>query len=280
MSVAAPLSCSKTDTDSPATVPDASALPDASTPALDATASETSAADAADISLDEPSDTEHDARVEPPMETSDVIGEVETDTTDDAVDAASDLSDDGTSDAVMDAVVDRSDAIVSADANPCGDGSAAVPRRIAPSAPSGQLECTANKPCPPMYECLGGGCDDVWECIYHGANPGEHPCPTEPADYCGCDGVTFTAVLSCPNRPYQRTGACEDGFSCDPMMLRCNTPEPPCPEGQVPSVVDGRYGQCVPIRFCRCQFVWECPHREKYKCDTVATRCTTLPVDP
>jgi hypothetical protein len=275
LSLAGPSSCSKSDSGSPG--------PDASTPIADGAGSAADANDAAtaaDVSVDESLDVAHDAAVEPVADTADgFLRDMATESADDESDGASDAFDGGSDDAPVDTPSDTADATADPDANPCGvvTSQANVPRRSAP-APSSQLECTANKPCPPMHECIGGGCDDIWHCIQH--VEGQHPCSTEPADYCGCDDVTFTAVLVCPDRPYQRTGACEDGVSCDPTMLRCSAPEPPCPEGEVPSVVDGRYGRCTPIHFCRCQFVWECPHREKYRCDTVNTRCTTLPVDP
>jgi hypothetical protein len=140
------------------------------------------------------------------------------------------------------------------------------------------LYCTADTPCPRPLICVGGGCDDIWECFSH-FEP-HHPCPTDLAPYCGCDGVTFYAIRSCPDRPYDRAGRCEDGVNCDPTQLRCSGPEIDCPEGQVPSVVDGHYGPCVPFGLCQCEFVWECPHREKYACDSNLKRCQALPRDP
>ena len=128
--------------------------------------------------------------------------------------------------------------------------------------------------------CMGTGCDDVWECFAHGETPGQHPCPDDYAPYCGCDGVTFMALRTCPDRPYEREGACEDGVSCDPAGLRCSGAEPTCPEGQVRSVVDGRYGSCVSFAFCQCTSDAQCPHRERYKCDTITSRCQMLPIDP
>jgi hypothetical protein len=277
LSLAAHSSCSKSDNGSPGPVVDASTpIPDVSGPGIDATD-----ATAADVSIDESLDTELDA-VDPPSDSADAgIHDSATEPTDDVGDAASDAFDGSSGDAPFDTPRGTADATADADVDPCGVPAAlANSLRGSESIPSGQIECTATKPCPPMHECIGGGCDDIWHCIQHVEGQGEHPCSTEPAQYCGCDNVTFTAVLVCPNRPYQRAGACEDGVSCDPTMLRCSTPEPRCPEGQVPSVVDGRYGACVPIHFCRCQFVWECPHREKYMCDTTNLRCTMLPVDP
>ena len=196
--------------------------------------------------------------------------------------------------AVSERMVDVTDVAVSSDAtdtNPCRETGAPRPvlsarRTLRKEAPPGfvmpaggeQIDCTSSKPCPPTMMCIGGGCDDIWQCYAHA--PAEHPCPTDYEPYCGCDGVTFMAIRSCPDRPYQRVGACEDGVSCDPTRVQCSEPEPPCPEGQVPSVVAGQFGACVPISNCQCEFVWECPHREKYKCDVTIRRCGPLPTDP
>jgi hypothetical protein len=136
------------------------------------------------------------------------------------------------------------------------------------------FECTADMPCPLGLLCVGAGCDDGWQCFahYEGVLP-HHPCPKDMAPYCGCNGVTFYAIRSCPDRPYDRPGRCEDGVNCDPTSLRCSGPEIFCPEGQVPSVTDGHYDRCVPIGLCQCEFVFQCPHREKYACNTTSQRC-------
>lgn len=164
------------------------------------------------------------------------------------------------------------------DGNPCGDGAVSRGRRSV-RAPGWQIECTPNKPCPAGLMCVGGGCDDVWYCMVHADGRGRHPCPTEIAPYCGCDGVTFYALHTCPDRPYERVGSCEEGVSCDPTDLLCSVPEPTCPDGYVRSVVQGRYDVCVPLETCRCEFVWECPQRDKYACDTSTNRCRALTRD-
>jgi hypothetical protein len=184
------------------------------------------------------------------------------------------------------ATADVDDTSAPPDSSPCNEASAPKSVRKAPPpgfmAPAGgdQIDCTSTKPCPPGLLCVGGGCDDGWQCFVHAQEPGEHPCPTDSEAYCGCDGVTFMAIRTCPDRPYERVGACEDGVSCDPTQLRCSVPEPRCPAGYVPSVVDGNYGGCVPYSLCQCEFVWQCPHREQYKCDTTTRRCGLLPPNP
>jgi hypothetical protein len=216
------------------------------------------------------------------------IDDATDDTSQDATSPPSDITIDGEGregGAVTDASPDISDTPATPDAGPCSEaGTAAKVRRAPPpgfALPNNgeQIDCTAAKPCPPTLMCIGGGCDDIWQCFAH-VQPSEHPCPTDYEPYCGCDGVTFMSIRTCPDRPYDRVGACEDGVSCDPTQLRCSYPEPNCPVGYVGSVVDGHYGQCVAYSQCQCQFVWECPHRELYKCDTTTKRCAVAPPTP
>jgi len=230
-------------------------------------------------------DDASDASVDDTADAEDVSGDA-------ALDTPADSDDDADDGDPMDANGERNDDVTNEvgpettdvrppmDADPCFE--AGAPNSIRSLRPSrlNQIDCTATKPCPPGMSCMGNGCDDVWECFAHGELPGQHPCPDDYAPYCGCDGVTFMAIRTCPDRPYQREGACEDGVSCDPSALRCTGAAPSCPEGQVPSVVDGRYGQCVAFGFCRCASDEQCPQREKYKCDTVTSRCQLLPIDP
>ena len=133
--------------------------------------------------------------------------------------------------------------------------------------------CTASTPCRDGLICSGSSCDERWECVTHA----RHPCPMDVVPHCGCDGVTFQSPPGCPERPYLHIGACHDGTKCDPMDLRCSHQEPDCPEGMLVSIENGIYGPCVPFSSCRCEFVWECPQREKYKCDRATWRCVELP---
>jgi hypothetical protein len=133
--------------------------------------------------------------------------------------------------------------------------------------------CSASTPCDPIYICLGLSCDDRWECVPHEA----HPCPNDLLPHCGCDGVTFYALWTCVDRPYLHIGECGDGANCDPTDLRCSQPEPSCPPGSLASIVNGVYGPCVPFASCRCEYLWECPHRERYACDRTTWRCAERP---
>jgi len=140
------------------------------------------------------------------------------------------------------------------------------------NSPGGSDNCTDDSPCGIGLLCGGLNCDSPWVCFTHGP-PAHHPCPPTTAPYCGCDGVTFNPLNTCPDRPYEHVGACDDGVNCNPDDLRCTELEPSCPDGMLPSVVKGSYGPCVPASTCRCEFVWQCPHGDLYSCDTSARRC-------
>lgn len=152
------------------------------------------------------------------------------------------------------------------------------------------FKCTATKPCIEQLLChaVDGCSTEVWDCITHrpvptgvpesSLPPGyrfHHPCPTETMEYCGCDGVTFTASATCPDRPYERPGNCSDGYNCDARDSVCADAAPSCAAGEAPKVVDGCYAGCVVGTDCRCEFNWECP--EGWQCDRTQWRCTLAP---
>jgi hypothetical protein len=139
-----------------------------------------------------------------------------------------------------------------------------------------RMACSGSMPCADGLLCFGLSCDERWECVPH-YQP--HPCPMDSVPYCGCDGVTFHRPNGCVDRPYAHIGECDDGENCDPTDLRCSQQEPDCAPGTLASIVNGMYGSCVPFSSCRCEFLWECPHREKYACDRTTWRCRELPAD-
>jgi len=126
--------------------------------------------------------------------------------------------------------------------------------------------CTTTSPCGPELTCSGDACSDVWECTTHFDDTLEHPCAPETMLYCGCDGVTFEASVTCPDRPFSHPGACGDGESCFTGAVRCSDPAPVCPEGQAPSVVNDCYGPCIPVASCRCAAHYMCPNLSLYTC--------------
>jgi hypothetical protein len=126
--------------------------------------------------------------------------------------------------------------------------------------------CTAALPCWSGLSCYGDACSDQWQCLSHFDETLEHPCELETTLYCGCDGVTFEASITCPDRPFSHPGACGDGESCFTDAVRCADPAPVCPEGQAPSVVDDCYGPCIPVESCRCFAHYQCPNLDLYTC--------------
>jgi hypothetical protein len=134
--------------------------------------------------------------------------------------------------------------------------------------------CTADQACRYPEICVGDNCLDTWECFSHHRDPVlEHPCPAELQAYCGCDGVTFEAYNTCPDRPFLHVGECGDGATCDGYDATCDTPPPLCPEGQLPSIAGDCWGDCVPLETCRCEYNWECPG---YRCSFDERRCAPL----
>jgi hypothetical protein len=143
--------------------------------------------------------------------------------------------------------------------------------------------CDSAHACPLGLICAGELCSEQpWQCVSHfstgegGAGGGDdklaHPCPEDTVDYCGCDGVTFTALRTCPDRPYAHPGACDDGYSCDVFDSRCELEAPSCEPGQAPLVEDDCFAGCAPIASCRCDYDWECPegntcHLEERRCE-------------
>jgi hypothetical protein len=215
-----------------------------------------STAEGRDTPVDSGLDREGAAVMEADATPTDVSSDVSAMPTEAATDSTLDLTEGGTT-----------------DTGECG----AVGPDVYPPDAGNENACSSSKPCTDGLVCVGDNCDTRWKCETHASAAGEHPCPTNIVAYCGCDDVTFFAFDTCPDRPYQHIGACDDGFNCDPTDLRCSEVEPTCAEGEIASVVHRAYGECVPFSFCRCEFVWECPHRDKYQCDRPSRRCRAVP---
>jgi hypothetical protein len=114
--------------------------------------------------------------------------------------------------------------------------------------------------------CAGTSCDGPWTCEV-GAS-----CIELAAQYCGCDGKTFTAS-GCSPRAFAHKGACEAGVSCDTSKILCKRSAPACPTGQVPSVEGTCYGQCVKIESCTCTGPADCPDPDHFTCHNNTKRC-------
>jgi hypothetical protein len=158
-----------------------------------------------------------------------------------------------------------------------GDGSADASDDGASDDAGTASACTSASPCGPELTCEGVACGDAWQCISHFDDTREHPCAPETMLYCGCDGVTFEASVTCPDRPFTHPGACGDGVSCTKEAVRCADPKPVCPDGQEASVVNDCWGACVPATECRCFAHWMCPNLAVYTC-LAGARCGLNPM--
>jgi len=176
-------------------------------------------------------------------------GDVDAGGVDAATDAETDAAPDAGEDASVDAETDALDPGVCSAAHPCD--------------PTSEI-CVEVMPTPT------GDCYTRWECYSHAPDDDtvQHACPPDVSIFCGCDGKMFESSYACPDRPYDHIGACGDGYSCDTYRVRCADPPPSCPDGQVPPVINGCWGPCVPIAMCRCDTNWRCPQ---------GTRCILLP---
>jgi hypothetical protein len=126
--------------------------------------------------------------------------------------------------------------------------------------------CSSTNPCPPDLTCSGVTCGGPWECVAHFDDTLEHPCEPETIQFCGCDGVTFEASFTCPDRPWVHAGACDDGVNCTDTYVECADPKPTCASGQAPSVIGACWGPCVPDTSCRCLYHWMCPNLDVNTC--------------
>lgn len=108
--------------------------------------------------------------------------------------------------------------------------------------------------------CVGSSCDDEWSC-----NTEALICTGDSAEYCGCDGATFTDSGSCPKRAFSHRGACEKirVVDCNPGNVTCRRAQPECAEPlEYPQVVDGCWGDCIVITECACMGNDDCPDPE------------------
>lgn len=71
---------------------------------------------------------------------------------------------------------------------------------------SGDATCDDATDCTRGRTCMGiEGCTTIWTCA-RGVR-----CSRDTQAFCGCDGQTFRASMTCPGRPFRRRGPCDDG---------------------------------------------------------------------
>jgi len=65
------------------------------------------------------------------------------------------------------------------------------------------------------------------------------------------EGVECTNEQKCPDSEVCLLGICEvGGNSCQASVVTCSDPVPECPNGTVPSVEDGCWGNCIAPELC------------------------------
>lgn len=80
----------------------------------------------------------------------------------------------------------------------------AEPPAPAPAAPEAPAACMSSRDCPRGQVCAGEpGCGTEWRC----ERPRER-CVGDTQYFCGCDGASFRASMTCPGRPHRHRGSC------------------------------------------------------------------------
>jgi hypothetical protein len=138
----------------------------------------------------------------------------------------------------------------------------------------GQTTCPGDQYC--QYP-MGGDC---------GAADGGGQCQTKPQictqiyqPVCGCDGQTYASSCTAASAgvSVQKTGECVHAAAgdtdCDPRKVTCSQATPKCSAGQVPSVMNGCYADCVNIEACSCDSPDACPLSNEYTCHKSAAHC-------
>lgn len=94
-------------------------------------------------------------------------------------------------------------------------------------------------------------CDEAWSCS------DEVACSRDLVSYCGCDGETFEGSSNCAPLAYAHRGACDEetlgARSCDASQVVTDNLPPECEYGYLPEVIEGTWGDCVPINECGCE---------------------------
>lgn len=158
------------------------------------------------------------------------------------------------------------------DTGPVADGgvapdSGAPVDRPTPVTDTGPRQCTGPGQCGAGAQCFGGpGCGIPWTCQPQLGRA----CTADFAPFCGCDGVTFGASSTCPDRPYLHPGPCE---MPPPPFDGGVMPPPPFDGGVTPTgcvMPDGRVCALGSI----CELPVECA---QCRCTTRGLQCVMTP---
>jgi len=115
--------------------------------------------------------------------------------------------------------------------------------RPTPIVDAAQRLCTRSQECGRGEQCVGPeGCSVPWTC-----QPAQgRACTADVAPFCGCDGATFGASSTCPDRPYLYRGPCEMPPPPPPLDGGV-TPPPPFDGGTTPTACVMPDGTVCPL---------------------------------
>ena len=83
----------------------------------------------------------------------------------------------------------------------------------------------------------------------------------------GSNGGATTGGQSEAQGGVDNAGGNDSGLvDCDPKKVLCKRAAPDCADGEVPSVEDNCYGDCVKVAQCACSAADQCPDANQYTC--------------
>jgi hypothetical protein len=131
------------------------------------------------------------------------------------------------------------------------------------------LPCDRGEFCNYEPEAGGQGCDGTISDAAGVCQQRPDACIDVHDPVCGCDDKTYgnACYAHAAGVSVASQGECAPkGVSCDYRELLCLRAWPACPDMQVPQIIDGCFGPCVPIESCACDEPDDCANTDQYTC--------------